>query len=240
MQKLARIKARLAFGPSIRVVAVLLVVGLLFACNPHIYAANNSQLSHTISAGTLATDIRDASLNSVASPSVSMGAVQFSFSCLTGGAAPAGTLGTNTERLYVDNPGAAGNGWTLALAATGGPTTLWQNTGSSQNYDFNDAGSSGCSDGADADTKAGQLTVNPSVGTITAHCATCSTANITKGSSSAYAQGSTDSITLLNAAAASDDYGRYYLTGVGLSQTIPTEQPVDSYTLNMTLTVTAS
>ena len=48
-----------------------------------------------------------------------------------------------------------------------------------------------------------------------------------------------DSVTLLNAAAASDDIWRGYLTGVGMSQTIPAEQPADSYSVNMTLTAAA-
>lgn len=220
------------------VVTAMTVVAFLFGHSAH--AASTSDLSQSINDGTLTTDIKDASRNSVASPSISMSAVSFSYACLSGGSAPTGTLGSNSQRLYVDNPGAANNGWTLTLAATTGPTARWQNTGNTNNYDFNDSGSAGCTDGADTDTKAGQLTINPAVGTLTTDCATCTTANITKGSSAAYVESTTDSITLLNAAALSDDYGRWYLTGVGLSQTIPAEQAVDSYTLNLTLTVTAS
>ena len=202
-------------------------------------AASNSTFNQSINAGSLATDIRDASRVAVASPSVAMSAVTFPFACLTGGAAPTGSFGSNTERIYVDNPGAANNGWTLTLAATGGATVLWQNTGSTQNYDYNDPTTGGCTDSADADTKAGQLTVNPSVSTLTTDCASCVTTNITKGSSTAYEQGVTNSVTLLNAALASDDIGRWYLTGVSMSQTIPAEQPADSYSLSLTLTTTA-
>lgn len=217
-----------------------LVLGLsVILLSPSASAANNSTLNQSINNGTLATDIRDSSRVSVPSPSVSMSAATFSYICLTGGSAPIGTLGSNSQRVYVDNPGAANNGWTLTLAATSGPTTLWQNTGSTKNYDFNDPGSSGCTDGADTDTRGGQLTVDPSVSTITADCATCTTANITKGSPTAYSEGVTNSVTLLNAATASDDYGRWYLTGAGISQTLPAEQAVDNYTLNLTLTITA-
>lgn len=226
-------------------IAVLLGTGLVFGLyvlllSPSASAANNSTLNQSINDGTLATDIRDSSRVSVANPSVSMSAATFSYICLTGGSAPIGTLGSNSQRVYVDNPGAADNGWTLTLASTAGPTTLWQNVGSTQNYDFNDPASSGCTDGADTDTRGGQLTIDPSVSTITADCATCSTANITKGSSTGYSEGVTNSVTLLNAAAASDDYGRWYLTGAGMSQTLPAEQAVDNYTLNLTLTITAS
>ncbi len=208
---------------------------------PSVLAASNSNLTQTINAGTLTTDIRDASRASVASPSVAFGAVSFAYSCWSiGGGAPTATFGSNTQRIYVDNPGAANNGWTLTLAATSGATTLWQNSGSTQNYDFNDAGGSGCTDGGDADSRPGQLSVDPSVSTLTADCVSCNTSNITKGSSTAYDQGTTDSVTLLNAASASSDTGRWYLTGVGMTQTIPAEQYPDSYTINFTLTVTAS
>ncbi|MBA2279150.1 hypothetical protein H0V99_01780 [Candidatus Saccharibacteria bacterium] len=207
---------------------------------PALDAASNSNLTQTINAGTLATDIKDASRVTVASPSVAMSAAAFAFTCLTGGSAPTGTFGTNTQRIYVENPGAANNGWTLTLAATSGVTTLWQNGGATENYDFNDTGGSGCTDGADADSKGGQLTVDPSVSTLTADCSSCATTNITKGSSTAYNQGTTDSVTLLTAAAASDNVGRWYLTGVGLSQTIPSDQTPDAYTINFTLTITAS
>lgn len=202
--------------------------------------SDDTTLSQTINAGALATEIRDENRATVASPSVAMSAITFSFTCQSGGGASTGTLGTNTQRLYVDNPDAADNGWTLAIAATSGATTLWQNTGSTQNFDFNDAGGAGCTDGADADTRPGQLTVNPTAGTLTADCGSCTTANITKGSSTAYVQATTDSITLLTAASTSDDIGRWYFTGVGLSQTIPAEQAATTYTLGQTITVTAS
>jgi len=65
--------------------------------------------------------------------------------------------------------------------------------------------------------------------------------NITKGSSTAYNEGTTDSVTLLTAAALSDDIGDWTLQSVSISQTIPAEQPAATdYTINMVLTVTAS
>lgn len=218
----------------------LIMVAIVLASVP-VFAANNTDLSQTINSGTLTTDIRDASRNTVASPIVAMSATTFSFDCQSGAARPSGSFGSNAERIYVDNPGAANNGWTLTLAATGGTTDTWANVGSTQLYDFNDASgaSAGCTDGADGDSVAGQLSVNPSAGSLTADCATCSTANITLGSSTAYNEGSVDSVTLLNAAAGSDDTGRWYLTGVDMDQTIPAEQANDSYSINLTLTLTS-
>lgn len=219
----------------------LLAVILAFLGILAVDAANNTDLSQTINAGTLTTDIRDASRVTVASPNVAFSAAAFSFDCLSGASRPSGTFGTGTERIYVDNPGAANDGWTLSLAATGGATDTWDNAGVTEQYDFNDPGGApaGCGDGGDTDGFAGQLSVDPTTGTLNTDCGSCVTTNITLGSASAYNEGTTDSITLLNAAAGSDDIGRWYLTGVDMDQTIPAEQTPDSYTVNMTLTVVA-
>ena len=204
-----------------------------------LYAANTPNFTQTINAGVLATDILDASRVSVGSPTVAMGAKTFSFDCYSGGGASTGLLGTNTERVYVMNPDAADNGWTLTIAATGGATTAWD-AGAATDYDFNDSGGSGCTDGAgDADAFGGQMTIDANAGTLTADCLTCVTTNVTKGSSTAFDQGTTDSVTILSAAAASNDIWRGYITGATVSQTIPAEQVPGSYSLGMTLTVTA-
>jgi hypothetical protein len=176
----------------------------------------------------------------VGSPTFALGSKTFSFNCQSGGSASTGTLGSASQRLYTINPDGADNGWTLSVAATSGVTTVWENTGATQTYDFNDPGGSGCTDGGDADSRGGQLTIDPSVSTLTTDCLSCVTTNVTKGSSSAFNQGTTDSITLLNASGASDDVWRGYLTDIGLSQTIPAEQSVDSYDINFTVTVVAS
>jgi hypothetical protein len=223
---------------SIGISALVTALVVASAMQGTVSAANNSTFNQTINAGVLSTDILDASGVTVASPSVSMTAKNLSFTCLTGGSASTGIFGTNTQRVYVINPGGANSGWTLTLAATSGPTALWTSGGNT--FDFNDAGTSGCSDGVDTDTKAGQLTVDPSVSTLTTDCASCVVTNVTKGSSTAYVEGTTNSVTLLNAAAASDDVWRGYITDATLSQTIPAETPPGAYTLNMTLTATAS
>ncbi len=205
-------------------------------------AASTPTLNQTINAGTLTTDILDASRVAVGSPAAAFSAKTFSFDCQYGGSASTASLGSNLERVYVINPNGANNGWSLSIAATTGVTALWQNGGSTQNYDYNDPTgvNPGCNDGADPDNKAGQLTINPSASTINLDCLTCASSNVTKGSSASFNQGTTDAITLLNAAAASDDIWRGYLTGIAMSQTIPAEQPADSYNVNMTVTVTAN
>jgi hypothetical protein len=221
------------------IVGVLLAIVLLAGISGDVtHAVNNSTFNQTINAGVLSTDILDASQVTVASPSVAMSAKNLSFACQSGGSASTGTFGANTQRIYVINPGGADNGWTLTLAATAGPTAAWTAGGNS--FDFNDATTGGCTDGIDTDTKAGQLTVDPSVGTITADCAACVLTNVTKGTSTAYVEGTANSVTLMTGATASDNVWRGYLTGAALSQTIPAETPAGAYTLNMTLTATAS
>ena len=220
-------------------VLIAFCLSLIALSGGKVLAADNSDFTQVINAGTLTTDILDSSRNPVANPSVAMSSKGFSFDCQSGGSASTGTFGTNDERPYVINGDAADNGWTLTIAATGGATTVWSD-GGSNTFDFNDAGGSGCTDGVDADSKGGQMTLDPSVGTLTADCSSCTTANVTKGSSTAYSEGVTDTVTLLNAAAASDDVWRGYLTGTSVSQTIPAEQPAASYTINLTLTATAT
>jgi len=223
--------------------AVSLIVATFFVVlivSAVVSAANTPTLNQTINAGTLATDILDNTRAAVASPSASMTTKTFSFDCQYGGSSSTGTLGENLQRIYVMNPNAANIGWTLSIASSGGITSRWQNAGVSQFIDFNDPSGAnpGCSDGVgDADATAGQLTIDPSISTITTDCISCGPSNINKGASSGFNQGTVDSVTLLVAAAGSDDIWRGYLTGVGMSQTIPAEQPADSYSMNMTLTV---
>ncbi len=200
-------------------------------------AADTSNFQITINPGTLAIDIVDAGFVTVASPTVVFGALTFSFTCQTPGAA--GVFGTATEQIYVTNPDAADSGWTASLAASA-TTAVWDSAGT--DFDFNDPTTGGCTDGADADSFGGQLSVDPSGGTLAVGaCSSCVTTNITLGGSSAFSEGATDSITLITAAAAADDIGDYTLQDVDVTQTIPAEQPAASdYDIDMVLSVVAS
>jgi hypothetical protein len=185
----------------------------------------------TIDTGNLKVDIKDSNGLSVSSPVVDFSSANTSFFVNNTTA----TLGSGLQKLRISN-GTSNALWTLSLAATSGPTANWSGV-----YDFNDPTSSGCTDGADADSLGGQLTMDPSGGTLAkGACASCVTTNISKGTSSAFNQGTTDSITLLSAAAGSDDIGDWTLQGVSLSQKIPAEQPAASdYDISFTLTATA-
>jgi hypothetical protein len=214
--------------------------GGAFSLGPlEVYASSGSTFLHDITAGTLAIDIVNGSYTSVSNPRVYFATSTFSFSCNTS----TGTFGaTSTESIYVQNPDAADNGWTVSLAANN-TTDVWTTAGTPM--DFNEAGSGGCvDDGAttDADSYAGKLTINPSAAVLqTGACASCGTGNISLGSQAEFVEGATDSVTLLTAASGSDDIGDWLLNGVIASQTIPGEQPAASdYAIDMVLSIVAS
>lgn len=194
----------------------------------------NGTTTVTVGSGVLSTNIVDAGYVSVANPSVAMSAATVSLSCGTS----TGTFGTSSQQIYVNNDDGADAGWSLTIAASS-PTAVWDSAGI--DYDFNDPISSGCGDGGDTDLLAGQLTLNPAVGTLAVgQCGSCTTTNITKGSSSAFSEGVLNSVTLLTGSAASDDIGDWTLRGVSISQTIPASQPSASdYRISLTITVTA-
>lgn len=216
--------------------ALLLLVAFTFLALPiQLFAANTSNFTQTINAGTLSIDIVDGSYVTVGSPSVAFPAATFSFSCQTN----SGVLGTPTQQIYVRNPDAADAGWTASIAASS-VGAVWD--GAASDYDFNDPTGAGCTDGADSpDTVGGQMTVDANAGTLAiGSCSNCVTTNITKGSAASFSSGVLDSITLLSAAAGSSDIGDWTLQGVDIDQTIPAEQPAASdYDINMVVSVVA-
>lgn len=215
----------------VTVVALTATAGI----GTHVLASGTSVFGQTINAGSLSTDIVDSGYTTVGSPTVTMGAVTFSFTCQTA----TGTFGAAEQLIYIQNPDASDTGWTLDLAGSA-TTAYWDSAGT--DFDFNDNTGSGCTDGADTDSLGGQMTVDPSVATLAVgQCNSCAVTNVTKGTSSAFLEGTTDSINLLTGAAASDDIGDWKLTGVSISQKIPLEQAAASdYTISMVLSVTAT
>lgn len=222
-------KLNIAF---VLVIAVLMTGGL--GTPSYVLASSTSNFTQTINPGSLAVDIVDGSYVTVGSPSVAMNAATFSFTCQTA----TGTFGTASQQIYVANPDAADNGWVVSLAASS-PTAYWNSAGTKM--DFNDPTSSGCTDGADTDSYKGQMTVDPSVATLAQGQSAHGVANVTKGSSAAFNEGTVDSITVLTGAAGSVDIGDWTLQGVSISQKIPAEQPAASdYNINLTLSIVAS
>jgi len=184
--------------------------------------------------GTLSVDIVDSGGASASSPGVSFTNLSLLYTCAESTAA----LGTDSERVRVANMTANGS-WVLSIAPTAGPTGLWNNSGNTEHFDYNDiAGSpAGCDDGSDDDSFAGKLRVEPSAATMSAQSG-CSVDSITVGDDMDYNEGVTDSIPLATAAGANTEC-YWDITGVSLRQMIPKEQTPDAYTLGLTLTLIA-
>ena len=193
---------------------------VVLSSNNFVYAAltAGSQLSQVIGAGVLSTSIRDGSGAVVASPSFSMNSAAVSTNAQT----VTGTFGTTSQRITVDNPGGANNGWTLTLAGTSGGSTVWTN--GSATYPFN------------GNSTTGQLTVNPSIAALTP--VTGTSTGITLGSQAAFSAATP--VNLMTASGGSDDIWNGYITGVGMSQVIPASQVPGTYTLDLTQTVAAT
>lgn len=181
-------------------------------------------------------DIVDASGLSVASPGVAMQTSNVSFTCTN----TVGTLGTDGQQLRVTNPSGSRSTWSLSIAATGGATARWQNGGNTQHFDFNDDGGdpSGCSDAADSDGQAGRLFFNPSGGTSTPQSG-CGNTDINFGSNAGFQEGIVDTLTLVSAGSSALTGCYWDITDIGINQYIPAGQASDTYTLNLTLTITA-
>ncbi|MBI4426255.1 MAG: hypothetical protein HY567_01655 [Candidatus Kerfeldbacteria bacterium] len=181
--------------------------------------------------GSLSVDIVDASGASVASPSLVMNALTLSFAVQTA----TGTFGVSSQKIRVTNTTATAT-WTLSVAASA-TTAVWDSAGT--DYDFNDP-TANAGDGGDTDTVGGQMTVNASGATITPQTG-CTTTGLTLGSSTAFNEGVTNSVTLITAGASAGTNCYWDLTSTSISQTVPEEQPVASdYNLNMVVSVVAS
>ena len=197
--------------------AALAAFALVSGPVAHAALSATSIYSQTISNGTLSTDIRDASNAIVASPSFAMNAATLS----TGAQTVTGTFGTAAQRISVDNPGGANNGFSISLNAATPGTGVWSN--GTNTYPYNGT------------AVTGQLTVNPAVSTWTARTGT--TTSITKGTSATFT--GTTPISIATTSGALEDIWNGYVTGIGLSQVIPANTPAGTYTINMVQTVAA-
>ena len=185
-------------------------------------------VSFAIALGELTVDVVDSSDASVSQPEFTMTALDFDTESLE----TSGVFGTSNLAIYVENKTDDAE-WTLSLSADA--DSLWE--GESYSFDFND--SSGVSDGLDADTVGGQMTIDPSAATITASSG-CTSNTITLGTESSFSEGSVDSITI---ATASDTTGvdcSWKITGIEMEQAIPAGQYADEYAIDLVVTVTAS
>ncbi len=140
----------------------------------------------------------------------------------------------SSQQLEVANS-LSTTGWSVSLAATGGPTAKWTQTGSAANYAFNST-----------NVDQGQLSVDLSSSAFTASGSTplgqaCTTAGLSYGAGGAFVAGtaSANAITLATASSSSGLTCLFKLQDISLKQTIPAYQKPGAYTLPVTVTVVA-
>lgn len=202
-----------------------MLFGAVLVASPAAFAqgAVDSKLSQSISAGTLSTSILSDTGTTVSSPSFGLSALTVA----TSGThqTSTGTFGSNTQRIYVDNPGMVTTGtWTLALAAKN-PSVGWTSDGTTKAYAHNGATAA-----------EGQLSIT-SAGTVTP--TTGSSTGITGASTGTFSTTNT-SFTIMTGAGSSDDVWRGYITGIGISQTVPNTVPAGNYYIDLTQTLTSA
>ena len=140
----------------------------------------------------------------------------------------------SSQQLEVANS-LSTTGWSVSLAATGGSTAKWTQTGDAANYAFNST-----------NTDQGQLSVDLSSSVFTASGSTplgqaCTTAGLSYGAGGAFVAGtaSANAITLATASSSSGLTCLFKLQNISLKQTIPAYQKPGTYTLPVTVTVVA-
>ena len=201
---------------------LVLAVIFVFVVSIQALASNAPQFSQTISTGSRSVDIIDSSTEaSVASPSVTFGALNYSFGTQNSN----GRLPSSANTIRVYNPTSSTAVFTVSIGATGAST--WSD-GGSNTYAINDA------IGA-----TGQMTIDPSTNGSIAGVNGCSAVNISKGSSASFAAAKS-SIDIITSATSVPAWCRweYTSTGNNVVQTIPAGQATGTYTIGMTLTMT--
>ncbi|OGY88127.1 MAG: hypothetical protein A2319_01720 [Candidatus Kerfeldbacteria bacterium RIFOXYB2_FULL_38_14] len=188
-----------------------------------------SRNSAVVNAGSLTIDIVDAD-GVVDNPFIIMDKTNFSFNEQNS----TGVFGDSKQRIRIEN-NSTNPQWNLILAASDGSDAVWNGVKVEVSYDFNDPNAS-TQDGNDADKVGGQLTINPAKGNLTAKKG-CEVKDLTLGSEASFSEEKNDNITLLTAGANAERQCYWDLTDIGLSQTIPSEQPAANYVIDLMLTV---
>jgi len=137
-----------------------------------------------------------------------------------------GVLGDSNAKIRISN--ATNNTqWNLSIAAENGPSSTW--SFGEENYAFNDPSNEGSN---------GQMTINPQTSNLTPK-ASCADIGLNKGGDYAFSQGVIDSITLLSANSEAQTHCYWDITDIQVNQTIPPEQAVGEYTINLMLSIVA-
>ena len=188
-----------------------------------------SNYAEVVAVGDYGVSIVNGSGVDVVGPQVTFPSIEVKTSCSVSN----GTLGISSQKVRINND-ILKNGWDVSIAPTNGPTDSWQSGG--EEYDFND--SSGCTDGADADSLGGSLEVQASSSTVTPKSG-CNNTGVSKGSNVSFVQPGVDAVSLVSASSSASRFCYWDVTGVGLEQLIPKATPIGNYSIDMTITMTA-
>lgn len=214
----------------------VIAVGVML--NGYAQAQKTVTFTTTINPGVLLADIRNPFGQSINNPTLDFGKIINSYDCRTNNTALSAVLGTDEQRIYVDNPKAAFDGWTLTIAAANGASSKWLGVTGAQ-FDYNDSSGEGCFDG-DGDGNGGLMSINSEHAYFNSDCKYCDTKNVFLGSTGTENFSESEQITILRANDQSDIQGSWYITDLEILQTVPAEQDGDTYSIEMVLTATAS
>lgn len=117
------------------------------------------------------------------------------------GSIKTGMLGTESERLYMENPDATTDGWSLSLAAKQPSPDLDQSIAD-------------VVDPCVSATK-GAVIIDPTKALLNTDCLRCSTNNIAIGSRQNFVDTGVP-VTILQSGQKSEDIGRWYVTGINV------------------------
>ncbi len=172
--------------------------------------------------------------NEIINPVINLNPTETQFQCHQ----TSGTIGDWPDNILRIQNTTANPAWSLSVAATDGPTALWQDSVYGRTFDFNDTTGTGCGDGGDSDTKSGQMKFNMGDAAV-GGAPGCAVAGLTQGSTQSFQEGFLHTITLVSAGsgAATDCY--WDITDLSIQQTIPQEQLPGDYSLELTLTLVA-
>lgn len=185
---------------------------------PEIYEGNTDiEFAIGVGEGVLNVDIVDANGVSVENPNVALSTITYDFSEQLS----SGLLGTTDEKIRLNNPTGT-PAWSVTIAATDGSVAVWSDE-SGNSIDYNDPNGGG------------QLTLDPSVGTVS-EADGGNNVGISLGSAASFEEGVTDSITLYSADINAAVFSRYDLINIALSQIIPAKTAASEYSLNLTIT----
>lgn len=186
----------------------------------------------SISSGVLSIDIVDNEGNSIENPIFNLDSKVFDYLNSTS----QGIFGFNNQKIRVTNS-TSNPSWTISLSATNGDSTVWMENGF-LGYDFNDP-TSNAEDGFDEDSLGGQMTIDPSFGSITAK-ESSSINGISLANQASFIEGTQNSITIASSSSITETNSYWDIMGITILQSIPALQRVGNYSIDMTLTIIAN